>query len=181
MSVSTQKTFTAYKVELNDSVGITSQIAAHIAGLSGGHQGDVERLEVYRDGNNTVGILVMSDYVPYDTALVFLGSAKTADLHTGTATVPFIAPYNGKIVTAFSRISADPGTGGTNMQLKVNGGTAATQAVIHASGAAANSLVTAQFADNNVVVAGDKVELVSTNVGTNSITAIVGLIMQKTA
>lgn len=181
MTTPSQKVYTAYKVELNDPTAVTTQIAAHISGLTSGHEGAVERLEVSKEGNNLVGVLIMSDYVPLDTSIIFIGSGKTGALNSGSATLSFIAPFNGKVVTGYSRVSADPGTGGATLTLKVNGGTAATATIVHASGDAANSLKTATFADNNVVVAGDKIELVSTNTATNAVTAIAGVLMQKTA
>lgn len=180
-TTATQKVYTAYKVELNDPAAVTAQALAHITGLVSGHEGQIEHLEVSTDAvGNLVGILIMSDYVPADSTILMIGSGKTGALNSGSAVLPFIAPFNGKIVNAYSRVSADPGTGGATMNMKVNGGSAATATIVHLSGAAANSLVTATFADNNVVVAGDKVEITSTNTATNAVTAIVGVLMQRT-
>lgn len=182
MTTSTQKVYTAYKVELNDATAITAQILAHVNGLTSGHEGAVERLEVKFDNSgNLVGILIMSDYVPLDTSIVNLGGGLLGTMNTGSPKLTFIAPFNGKVITAYSRVSADPGSGGATANLKVNGGSAATATIVHPSGATANSLVTATFADNNTVVAGDKVEITSTNTATNAVSCAIGVLMQKTA
>jgi hypothetical protein len=178
-----QKTYETLLVKFLGGTEVTDAIAAWLDELEVDEIGVVEKITAVdinpNDQNNPyVQILMSKEVQDNSEGFISLGTQKMTGIETPNVTARWIAPFDGKIVKGYSRVSADPGATNT-MSLKVNGGTAATATIVVATGGSAWDLDSADFANNNVVVAGDRIELITDGGGSNATDAYVNLIMQK--
>lgn len=178
-----QKTYETLTIKFLGGSEVTDAIAAWIAALEVDEIGVVEKITPLdinpNDQNNPyVQVLMSKEVQDNSEGFVSLGTQKMTGIETPNVTARWIAPFDGAIVKGLCRVSADPGATNT-ISLKVNGGTAATATIVVATGGAAWDLDTADFANNNVVVAGDRVELITDGGGSNATDAYVDLILQK--